>query len=150
MTTNFTTKLSGPPWARSHHLRYVTYGPLRKIKIKAHARFRDDGYMTWEKAPAHDVADFFQTANNFHNLLRFTRTTSPQQFTFLDTTVYKGSRLRLNRTGYQNMHQTNWDIPVSRLSILPPQLSILWIHKRNRVSQEPTQNWIQTTGVIPW
>ena len=58
-------------------------------QIKIYARFRDDGFMTWEKASAHDVADFFQTANNFHNLLRFTCTTSPQEFTFLDTSVYK-------------------------------------------------------------
>ena len=46
-----------------------------KNRIKTHARFRDDGYTIWERA-AHDVADFFQTANNFHNLLRFTRTIS--------------------------------------------------------------------------
>ena len=109
LTTNFTTKLSESPWARSHHPKYVTYGyikswnscrktPPHKNKISTRARFRDDGYMTWEKAPARDVADFFQTANNFHNLLRFTSTTSPQEITFLDTTVYKGTRFRLKRT----------------------------------------------------
>ena len=39
------------------------------------------------EAPAHNVADFFQTENNLHNLLRSTRTTSPQEITFLDTSV---------------------------------------------------------------
>ena len=34
------------------------------------------------------------------------------------------------------MHQTNWDIPVSRSNILPPQLSFPRIHKSNHVFQE--------------
>ena len=58
-----------------------------KNKLSTHARFRDDRNMTCEVAPAHDVANFFQTANYFHTLLRFTRTTSPQEITFLDTSV---------------------------------------------------------------
>ena len=40
---------------------------------------------------AHDVADFFQAANSFHNFVRFTRTTSPQEITFLAT---KGKRFK--------------------------------------------------------
>ena len=50
-------------------LEQLSENSLHKNKIKIYARFRDDGYMIWEKAPAHDVADFFQTANNFQNLL---------------------------------------------------------------------------------
>ena len=88
-------------------LEQLSENTPHKNKIKIHARFRDDGFMILEKAPAHEVSDFFQTANNFHNLLRFTRTTTPQEIAFLDTTVYKGKRFRLKRTGYQNMHQTN-------------------------------------------
>ena len=63
--------------------------------------------MTGEKVPARGVADFFQTANNFHNLLRVTRTPSPQEFTLLDVTLYKGKRFRLRCTVYQSMHQTS-------------------------------------------
>ena len=68
-------------------LKQLSRNSPHKNKIKIHARFLDDGYMIWEKAPAHDVADFFQTANNFHNLLRFTPTTSSWEITFLDTTI---------------------------------------------------------------
>ena len=121
-------------------LKQLSQNSPHENKIKIHARFLDDGYMIWEKAPAHDVTDFFQTANNFHNLLRFTPTTSPQGITFLDTRVYKGKRFTLKRTGYQNMHQNNWDIPVSRSSMWPPQLGIPWIHKRNRVSRGSAEN----------
>ena len=58
-----------------------------KNKLSTHARFRDDRYITCEVAPGHDVANFFQTSNNFHTFLRFTQTTSPQEITFLDTSV---------------------------------------------------------------
>ena len=58
-----------------------------KNKLNTHARFRDDRNITCEVTPAHDVANFFQTANYFHTLLRFTRTTSTQEITFLDTSV---------------------------------------------------------------
>ena len=34
LTTNFTTKLSEPPWPRSHHLKYVTHGSPHKNKSK--------------------------------------------------------------------------------------------------------------------
>ena len=57
-------------------LEQLSENTPHKNKIKIHARFRDDGFMILEKAPAHEVSDFFQTANNFHNLLRFTRTIS--------------------------------------------------------------------------
>ena len=67
-----------------------------KNKVKTHARFRDNGHMTWEKAPAHDVSDFFQTANNCHNPPRFTRMALSQEITSLDTAVYKGKRLGSN------------------------------------------------------
>ena len=36
---------------------------------------------------------------------------------------------RPKRTGYQKMHQTNWDIPVSQSNILPPQLAFLGFMK---------------------
>ena len=68
-------------------LKQLSQNSPHKNKIKSHARFRDEGYMIWERAPAHDVAYFFHTANNFHNLLRFTPTTSSWEITFLDTTI---------------------------------------------------------------
>ena len=72
LTTNFTTKLFGPPWARSHHLKYVTYGYTKcwnSCPKTHHTRTKSKlvpvswmihGYMILEKAPAYDVADFFQ------------------------------------------------------------------------------------------
>ena len=71
-------------------------------------------------------------ANNFHHLLKFTHLLSKQEITFLDTTVYKGKKVhKLQNTAYQNPHQTNGDVSIPPPNIVPPSLSLLWIHKRN-------------------
>ena len=42
-------------------LEQLSENSPHKNKIKSHARFKDDGYMTWKKAPAHGVAHLSRT-----------------------------------------------------------------------------------------
>lgn len=72
---------------------------LRKFthrhKIAFIGRYRDDFFLVYQ-GKENEIHDFFNLANTHHQLLKFTYEISDTEMTFLDTTVYKGTRFKNN------------------------------------------------------
>lgn len=64
--------------------------PYRE-NIILHKRFKDDGLIIFNNSLT-KLQEFFQLANNAHNLLKFTFEYSQNSIDFLDITIYKGQR----------------------------------------------------------
>ena len=62
-------------------------------KIYYHGRYRDDGFIIFDGTKT-EIEDFFNIANNYNPLLKFTYDISKEFITFLDTNVFKGQRFK--------------------------------------------------------
>ena len=58
--------------------------------------YRDDGFILFNGSKQ-DLETFFQIANNIHPLLKFTHEMSSDSIQFLDITIFKGERFRVNQ-----------------------------------------------------
>ena len=62
-------------------------------KIYYHGRYRDDGFILFDGTTA-EIEEFFNIANNYNPLLKFTYEISNDFIAFLDTNVFKGQRFK--------------------------------------------------------
>ena len=120
-------------------LEHLIENSPHKDKIITHVRFRDDGFMIWEKATEENITNFFHTANSLHHLLKFTHTVSKQEITFLDTTVYRGKRFTSSRLLDIKTHTKPTETSILPPNFVPPKLSLSRIHKRNSHLKNPHQ-----------
>ena len=64
-------------------------------KILVWKRFIDDIFIVWDGSEA-EFKQHMETINTLHNTIKFTHECSDHEITFLDLTLYKGSRFQLN------------------------------------------------------
>jgi hypothetical protein len=62
--------------------------------IVYHGRYRDDGFIIYQ-GEMDEIHQFFQIANSYHPLLKFTYEISDKEMNFLDITLFKGERFEL-------------------------------------------------------
>ena len=115
-------------------LEHLIKNSPHKNKIITHVRFRDDGFMIWENARRHNEllshGQQFPPPPQIHPLAIKAR-----NHLFGYDSVQRKKFNELQNIGYQNPPQTNGDVSIPPPNIMPPRLSLSWIHKR-KSSQE--------------
>ena len=91
-------------------------------KILLWKRFIDDIFVIWNGSEA-EFKSYMETINALHSTIKFTHECSAHEITFLDVTLYKGSRFLQNGILDVKTHikPTNKQLYVHRTSYYPPK-----------------------------
>ena len=86
----------------------IIHNYQHKTKLVLHKRYRDDGII-FTTSTYYEIDELFRLANGHTEGITLTHTTSEQESTFLDITLYKGERFETTRTLDLKLHRKPTD-----------------------------------------